>query len=75
MLLELKIQIKRQISFKIESSEISVFTVSGKKKYKDSHITSSRRDSLLVGLFTYSSILAWKNPMDRGAWWLQSTGS
>ena len=39
MLLELKIQIKRQISFKNESSEISVFTVSGKKKYKDSHIT------------------------------------
>ena len=23
----------------------------------------------------YSSILAWKNSMDRGAWWLQSTGS
>ena len=23
----------------------------------------------------HSSILAWKNPMDRGAWWLQSTGS
>ena len=29
-------------------------------------------DLLEEGMATYSSILAWKNPMDRGAWW---TGS
>ena len=25
-------------------------------------------------MVTCSSILAWRNPMDRGAWWLQSMG-
>ena len=28
-----------------------------------------REDSLEKGMATYSSILAWENPMDRGAWW------
>ena len=27
------------------------------------------------GMATHSSILAWRIPMDRGAWWLQSMGS
>ena len=26
-------------------------------------------DSLQEGMATYSSILAWRIPMDRGAWW------
>ena len=26
-------------------------------------------DPLEEGMATHSSILAWKNPMDRGAWW------
>ena len=26
-------------------------------------------DILEKGMATHSSILAWKNPMDRGAWW------
>ena len=26
-------------------------------------------DPLEKGIVTHSSILAWKNPMDRGAWW------
>ena len=31
-------------------------------------------DPLEKALATHSSILAWKNPMDRRAWWLQSMG-
>ena len=26
-------------------------------------------DPLEKGMATHSSILAWRNPMDRGAWW------
>ena len=26
-------------------------------------------DPLEEGMATHSSILAWRNPMDRGAWW------
>ena len=26
-------------------------------------------DPLVKGIATHSSIFAWKNPMDRGAWW------
>ena len=29
--------------------------------------------SMEEGMATHSSILAWKIPMDRGAWWLQYT--
>ena len=32
-------------------------------------------DPLEEGVTTHSSILAWRIPMDRGAWWLQSMGS
>ena len=28
-----------------------------------------REDTLWEGVATHSSILAWKMPMDRGAWW------
>ena len=35
-----------------------------------------QRDSLEEGMTTHASILAWRIPMDRGAWWaIQSTGS
>ena len=29
----------------------------------------SREDGLEEGVATHSSILAWRIPMDRGAWW------
>ena len=29
----------------------------------------SREDPLEKGMATHSSILAWRIPMDRGAWW------
>ena len=29
----------------------------------------SPQDPLEEGMAAHSSILAWKNPMDRGAWW------
>ena len=32
------------------------------------------KDPLEEGMATHSSILAWRIPMDRGAWWLLSTG-
>ena len=28
------------------------------------------KDSLEEGMATHSSILAWRIPMDRGAWWV-----
>ena len=28
-----------------------------------------QEDTLEMGLATYSSILAWRCPMDRGTWW------
>ena len=28
-----------------------------------------REDPLEEGMPTHSNILAWENPMDRGAWW------
>ena len=31
-------------------------------------------DPLEKGKATHSSILAWKNPMDRGAWWVTVHG-
>ena len=34
----------------------------------------SLEDPLEKGMTTYSSILAWKNPMDRGAWRLTVHG-
>ena len=33
-----------------------------------------QEDSMEEGMATHPSILAWRNPMDRGAWWLQSMG-
>ena len=32
-------------------------------------------DPLQKEMATHSSILAWKIPLDRGAWWVQSMGS
>ena len=32
-------------------------------------------DALEEGMATHSSILAWRIPMDRGAWWAPSRGS
>ena len=32
-------------------------------------------DTLEEGMATHSSILAWRIPMGRGIWWLQSMGS
>ena len=34
----------------------------------------SWEDSLEEGMATHSTILAWRNSIDRGAWWLQSVG-
>ena len=31
-------------------------------------------DPLEEGMATHSSILAWRNPMDRGAWWATAHG-
>ena len=31
-------------------------------------------DPLEAGMATHSSILAWKNPKDRGAWWATAHG-
>ena len=31
-------------------------------------------DPLEKGIATHSSILTWKNPMDRGAWWATAHG-
>ena len=31
--------------------------------------------SLEEGMVTYSSILAWRNPKDRGAWWAAIHGA
>ena len=33
-----------------------------------------REDPLEKGMATHSSILAWRNPMHRGAWWGYSPG-
>ena len=35
----------------------------------DPHSVPSGEDPLEEGLATHSSILAWRIPMDRGAWW------
>ena len=35
---------------------------------------SRQEDPLEEGMATCSSILAWRNPMDGGAWWLQPMG-
>ena len=32
-------------------------------------LSLGRKDLLEKEMATHSSILAWKNPMDRGAWW------
>ena len=34
-----------------------------------------QEDPLEVEMASHSNILAWKNPMDRGAWGLRSMGS
>ena len=34
----------------------------------------SQEDPLEEGLATHSSIFAWRNPMDRGAWWASPYG-
>ena len=31
-------------------------------------------DPLEEGMATHSSILAWRNPMDKGAWWVTVLG-
>ena len=33
-----------------------------------------REDALEEGMATHSNILAWENPMDRGAWWATVRG-
>ena len=34
----------------------------------------SQEDPLEEGLATHLSIFAWRNPMDRGAWWASPYG-
>ena len=34
----------------------------------------AQEDPLEKGMATHSSILAWRNPMDRGAWWVTVHG-
>ena len=36
--------------------------------------TLGREDPLEKGMATHSSILAWRIPMDRGAWWATAHG-
>ena len=36
--------------------------------------TLGREDPLEKGVATHSSILAWRIPMDRGAWWVTAHG-
>ena len=36
---------------------------------RDMGLIPGLKDSLEEGMATHSSILAWKVPMDRGAWW------
>ena len=43
---------------------------------KETRVQSlGQKDPLEEGMATHTSILAWRIPMDRGAWRLQSTGS
>ena len=35
----------------------------------------SQVDPLEEGMATHSSVLAWRIPMNRGAWWAHSVGS
>ena len=37
-------------------------------------LSLDQEDPLEEGMATHSSILAWKNPMDRGAWWVTVPG-
>ena len=41
---------------------------------RDSGSSLGQEDSLEEGVATHPSILAWRIPMDRGAWRLKSTG-
>ena len=36
---------------------------------RDMGLIPGLEDSLEEGMATHSSVLAWKIPMDRGAWW------
>ena len=43
---------------------------------RETWVRSQRwEDPLEEGMATHSSILTWRVPMNRGAWWLQSMGS
>jgi len=36
---------------------------------RDTDVFLGQEDPLEEGMATHSGILAWKSPMDRGAWW------
>ena len=42
---------------------------------RDGDSTPGQEDPLEEGMATHSSILTWRIPMDRGAWWAISIGS
>ena len=46
------------------------------QKIQEMHVQSlGWEDPLEEDMATHANILAWGIPMDRGAWWIQSTGS
>ena len=42
---------------------------------RDMGLIPGLEDSLEEGMATHSSVLAWKIPMDRGAWWATVHGA
>ena len=51
-------------------------TVKNLPPMQETWVVSNLEDPLEEGMTTHSSILTWRIPTDRGAWWeLQSVGS
>ena len=51
-------------------------TVKNPPAVRESLVRSlGQEDTLEEGMATHPSVLAWRIPMDRGAWWAESIGS
>ena len=68
----IKVSVKWQVGFPAGSA---VQNPSVMQEMQETPVWSmAGEDPLEEGMATHYSILAWRLPMDRGAWWLQSMG-
>ena len=71
------VNVSNNLSFLLEASQVAqqVKNPSVMQEMQETRVQSlGQEDPLEKGMATHSSIVAWRIPMDRGAWWAMVHG-